>query len=160
MDDLREFLFNEDGMSPELADLPYWWEQIPPDQRATDMPKHRERDVLISCYSNWAFTKPWAWEGLRRLLETLMERREPIPEALQCWANAAASGQRKPPGTGRGRPQEGERNARIMHAFRVLQSPMGCTQEQAIDLIADAVYLSPDGVRSVIRKVRGDHPFR
>ena len=29
-------------------------------------PSYSQRDTLIAGYSNWAFTKPWAWEGLQR----------------------------------------------------------------------------------------------
>ena len=159
MDDLREFLLNVDDKFPELADLPYWWEQIPADAVDPDLPNYRARDLLVWGYSNWAFSKPWAWEGLRRLLDTLLERREPIPAPLQRWALAVASGRRKPPGTGRGRPDEGERNARIIHAFRVLQN-QGYTQAQAINKIADVVCRDSETVSSVIKKVKSDHPFR
>ena len=80
-----------------LEDLPFWWAAIPPDERDPNLPDYLMRDTSLISYSNWAFTKPWAWEGLRRLLDTLLERREPIPEFLQEWANNVASGRRKPP---------------------------------------------------------------
>ena len=157
---LREFLFNEDGKYPKLADLPRWWEMTPPDAITTHsdlLPIYAERDVLLASYSNWAFTKPWAWEGLRHLLETLTKRREPIPELLQTWANAVAIGSRKPPAQGRGRPAEDERDYRMLHAFRILRDE-GLTRKEAIDEIADAIHLNPESVKSQIRKIGRARP--
>ena len=159
MDDLRAFLLNEDGRYPGLADLPYWWDQIPADAISENLPNYSERDILLASYSNWAFTKPWAEEGLRRLLKTLLDRREPLPDLLQWWAFARASGKRTQPGTGRGRPEEGERKARIMQAFRVLRN-RGFTQEKAIKRIAGALYQSEETIRSTIRRVKQDRPFQ
>ena len=141
-----------------MADLPFWWDEIPPDARDLDLPNYLARDTLIASYSNWAFSKGWAWEGLRRLLTVLLERREPIPELLQFWAYHAASGQRKPPGQGRGRPDEAERNARIMRALRVLRQH-GYTREAAMQEIAIMLHLSFEAVRSAVRRVERDRPF-
>ncbi len=159
MDDLREFLRNEDGTFPGLADLPYWWDQIPADAVDPDLPNYRARDMLVWSYWNWAFSRPWAGEGLRRLLITLRERGEPIPDSLQQWAVDVASGRREQLDTGRGRPREDERNARIMHAFRVLRN-QGFTQEQALKRTAGALFLSEETIRSTIRRVKRDRPFR
>ena len=158
---LREFLLNENREFPELADLPRRWDMIPPDAVTTHpdlLPIYTQRDTLLASYSNWAFTKRWAWEGLRRLLETLTERQEPIPEILQSWANAASVGSRQQPGQGRGRPPEDERDNRMRLALAVLRAE-GLTRETAINEIANACYLSPEAVTSAIRKMERARPF-
>ena len=159
MDKLRAFLTNEGGQFAELADLPYWWDSIPPDALHPELTRYPVRTILLASYSNWAVTKPWAWEGLRRLLKVLLDRREPIPEILQWWANAYAAGTRKPPGQRRGRPENSERNNRLMHAMRILRND-GHTRDDAIDKIAQALDVSFETVRSVVRKVEHDRPFR
>lgn len=143
---------------PSRADLPYLWDQIPPDQ-AAGVPNCTERDLLLAGYVNWAATKPWAWEGLRRLLEVLRERDEPIPRILQWWAYAAVIGNTKAPGTGRGRPEKADRNVRIMVAYRTL-CKFGCSEAEAMAVVADVSCIAPETVRSAIRKVTNDRPFR
>ena len=157
VDELRDFIDNPDGWFPELEDLPVWWDLIPPDELADELPSYRERDVLIMSYSNWAFSKPWAWEGLRRLLETLRERREAIPEPLAAWAFAVATGSRTEPGTGPGRPTEAERDFRIAVVVRRLRAD-GYTREEAEVLVAQAAVMHHETVRSALRRVRRDRP--
>lgn len=157
MDELRELIraavLNEDGTFPELRDLlPHSWDRIPADAMDADLPRYTQRTTLLASYSNWAFTKPWAWEGLRRLLEMLRDRNEPIPEILQWWAYDVAIGRRKPPGSGRGRPAKSERNARIVGAMRMLRAH-GFSREAAIEEIAAAAPGMPfETVRSAVRK--------
>ena len=152
---LAAVLAGKDG-SPELADLPAWWDRTPPEARLPD--GRLARDALLSSYSNWAFTKLWAWEGLERLLSILLERREPIPPTLALWAYTAASRQRKPPDR-RGRPDEAERNARIVHALGVLRHEHGYKREPAMKEIAGALVVSFDAVRSAVRTVEKAEPF-
>lgn len=159
MDRLRTFLKNGGENFHELADLPFWWDYFPPDAMSPDMPSYTKRTMLLVSYSNWAFTKPWAWEGLRRLLRVLLERREPIPGILQEWAYAYAVGTRKRPGQRRGRKENSERNARVMHALRILRDA-GFSRDAAIREIAAALNVSFETVRSAIRKEVNDHPFR
>ena len=157
--ELDDFLNDESDYWPTLADLPHWWDRIPPDAMDGDLPDYTQRTMLLVAYSNWAFTKPWAWEGLRRLLETLRERRELIPDILESWAYDVAAGRRRIPGQGRGRKENAERNARIIHSLRVLAT-QGFTREAAMDEIAEALSCDVETVRSAIRKVRSDRPFR
>ncbi len=156
---LAEFLNDETGFYPTLADLPYWWDRIPPDAMDSNLPNYTQRTTLLAAYNNWAFTKPWAWEGLQRLLGTLRDRQEPIPDILQWWAYAVASGRWQSPGQGRGRKENAERNARIMHSLSVLTN-QGFTNEASICEIAGALCCAKETVRSAIRKVRQDWPFR
>ncbi len=81
-EELRAFLENGDGRIPELADLPAWWD-LASDAPDPELDGCSQRAFLIVCYSSWAFTETWAWEGLRRLLDTLLERHEPVPEFLR-----------------------------------------------------------------------------
>ncbi len=112
-----------------------------------------QRLILIVSYSNWAFTKTWAWEGLRRLLAELIERGEPVPLALRlAWSDPFAAGRRKPPSR-RGRPDKTDRDARITHVLRALQG-QGLTQEDVMRAMADAMGLSYETVRSAVRRVR------
>ena len=158
---LKAFLNNTDGHYAELADLPFWWDNTPPDARDPELPNYSRRQMLLASYSNWAFTKPWAWEGLRRLLDTLTERREPIPDTLQLWANAAASGRRKPPDLHkRGRKDETERDVRIIDAIRVMRQVHGYSRQAAMQEIARAINVSFDTVRSAVRRVDKAQPFR
>ena len=170
-DELREFLLNKDSRYPSLEDLPYRWEQIPADEPSRIAPQYPHRVMLLGWYSNWAYTKPWAWEGLRRLLDMLLERHAPIPGLLQRWANQAASRQRLPPNRS-GAPEKDDRNDRIVHALRVLLERR-LTVEKAISEIASVFpssdpmssdpmsseTMSSETIRSVIRKVRHDHHF-
>ena len=158
MDKLADFLKNENGQYSELADLPLWWDAIPPDTRDPNHSNYLMRDIMIFSYMNWSFTKPWAWEGLKRLLNTLLERGEPIPEPLQKWANCFASGKRIPPNK-RGRKENSERDARIMAAYRAFRANE-YSSEKAMEIIADAIHLSPEAVKSVFQKVKKDRPFQ
>ena len=76
--ELSDFLNDETGRYPELADLPYRWDRIPEDAMACDLPNYTERTMLLVACNNCTSTKPWAWKGLRRLLEKFQKRREPI----------------------------------------------------------------------------------
>ena len=144
-----------------LSNLPFVWDRTPPDLRDSELPNYHHRDIILASYSNWAFDWVWAWEGLRRLLETLMERREPIPEILQMWAYALASGSRKPPGQGPGRKANSERNVRILAVFRVLKAH-GYTDVAAMKMIADLLEtkISCEAVRAAIRKAMNAPPYR
>jgi hypothetical protein len=158
IDKLRAFLTNEDGKVAELADLPVWWDRIPADAMAPDLPTYPERIVLIASYMNWSHTRPWAWAGLQRLLRVLRERREPIPELLTDWALNVASSTPWPR-RGRGRPREDERDGRVLYALSLLRRD-GLTKEKAIEKIACALPdVDYDGVRSIVRKMAKAAPF-
>lgn len=155
MNDVLRELLSEDSRFG-LSNLPYWWDQFEPE----------ERTGLLVFYCTWFTVKPWAWEGLRRLLETLMERREPIPVALQRWATFNAIGRIRPP-TRVGPPNKDDRDLRIFAYFRSLRR-RGYGVEEAYEKIAAAIdqqpqsvrsARTPKSVRSVILKVR-EGPFR
>ena len=104
------------------------WDSIPPDARDPQCSSYLQRDLLIISYINWAFTKRWAWDGLNRLLVTLEDRREPIPEPLKEWSCSVVSRRargtlkvpHKPnPKNKRFAPKDG-RDLRIMRVFNVL----------------------------------------
>ena len=164
-DDIRAFIENEDGSYPALADLVARWDSLAPDARAPDLPDYLARDVLIWSYSNFAFTKRWAWDGLNRLLVALEDRREPVPNALKDWACSVVSrkfrGTLKIPPKSRNprfAPQD-DRDFRIMRVYDVLRYA-GCTRENAIAEIALAWGKPEDTVASIIKKMRGFQPFK
>lgn len=165
LDDIRAFIENEDGSYPKLADLPAWWDATDPDARAPDLPNHLARDVLIWSYSNWAFTKRWAWEGLNRLLVALQDRREPIPDALKDWACTVVARQHQGTLKVPAKPRNpryaanDDRDVRIMRVYNVLRRE-GWTVEKAVGDIACTCDLPEDTVRSVLRKMRRMHPFK
>ena len=155
---LAAFLNNPDGHYPTLEDLPRLWDLIPPDARDPKKPNFLERDVLLMSYLNWSFTKSWAFTGLERLLSVLLERGEPIPKGLQLWANTVASGRRKLPPK-RGRPNDDDRDERIIHAVRILRHQHGYSREAAINEIAEALNLQVESIQSILRKMAKAEPF-
>ena len=137
-DNIRAFIKNEDGSYPALADLVAQWDSLAPDARAPDLPNYLAREVLIFSYSNFAFTKRWAWDGLNQLLVTLQDRGQPIPDALKNWACTVVSRQFQgtrgiiPPKSRSARfaPQD-DRDFRIMRVYNVLREA-GRNHENAI----------------------------
>ena len=163
LDDIRAFIENEDGSYPESADLVARWDSLSPDARAPGRPNYLTRDVLIWSYSNWAFKRRWAWDGLNQLLITLEDRREPIPKALKDWAYSVVSRQArgtfKAPDKMRN-PEFGpkdDRDMRIMRVYDILRED-GWSEEKAEDNIMIA--LGGDDLRHVFRKMRDFHPFK
>ena len=162
MDDPRDFLLNADGTYPELAGLPYWWDRIPPDARARDLPSYGERDVVRSSDSNWVFPKRWARSGPRTLLRTLPNETSRVPERCETGPTPLAA--KSVPSRGvsaagqRYRPEESEWNARIVHAIRALRIE-GLTEETAAEEVAPTLNPLLEAVRSVVHKVKSDKPF-
>ncbi len=164
-DDIRAFVNNEDGGYPMLADLPAWWDTTDPDARAPELPNYSARVVLIASYMNWSSTSRWAWDGLNRLLATLQDRREPLPDLLKDWACGVVSSQYRntfkvPAKTRNPRygPKE-DRDFRINRVYHTLREE-GRTVENTIGEIAFACSLPEDTVRSILRKMRRWHPFK
>ena len=152
---IRAFVEDEGDKFSELADLPFWWDAIPEDEPDSGLPAYTARHMLLSSYSNWSFTKHWAWSGMKQLLAVLLERREPIPEALQHWAYAVALGTRPRPR----KAKNAERNARLMHVVRALHEELELSKEDAIGEIAVALSMSEGTVRSAVDLVRDTRPF-
>ena len=153
----RAVIVENIGNMPKREDLVRQWDQVPPDAMDQRFPGLRARDVLISSYWNWAFTKAWAREGLQQLMAKLIERREPIPRILQDWAVLFAAGRLESLAQ-RGRKEQWNRNVRTWSSVRLLRGH-GYTQQAAVALIADALRCSEENVRSVVRKVENARPF-
>ena len=153
---IRTFVENKNGQFAEMANLPFWWDSIDPSERDPEFPNYTRRHILLSSYSNWAFMKRWAWDGMQQLLIVLLEHREPIPEALQCWAYSVAIGTWSRPR----KTKNAERNARMMHTLRSLKYEMELSKEEAIAEIAVALRLSEGTVRSAVDVVRDARPFQ
>ena len=92
-------------------------------------------------------------------MATLLERSEPIPPTLQLWCIEVAIGKRRPPGQRRGPKEQSNRDVRIVAAFHALRKE-GATYDKAFEIIGDVICRSPEAVRSVIRRVKKDRPFR
>ena len=152
---IRAFVLEEDERVAKMADLPFWWDRIDPNERDPDLPSYTRRHMMLSSYTNWSFTQRWAWDGLQRLLAALLERREPTPQALQQWAYSVALGTRPRPR----KAKNAERNARMTHVARSLAWELGLPKEEAIGEIAKALSLPEGTVRSAVDAVRDARPF-
>ena len=152
---IRAFVENEGVRFPELVDLPFWWRAIPEDTLDPLLHNYTARDMLLASYSNWSFTKRWAWDGMEKLLTVLSERREPIPDTLQHWAYGVALKTRPRPRMAK----NAERNARMMHVVRALHEELNLSKEDAIGEIAVALSKSEGTVRSAVDLVRDARPF-
>ena len=117
MTSLRALLLNKDGF-PELEDLPHRWERTY-EKRPIGSPELRQV-LLLWWYERMASTKPWAWEGLRRLLIALRERGEEIPDPLIAWALDVACELRKPPRRKRGPLRTDHRDVRMLEVLEIL----------------------------------------
>ncbi len=151
---MRAFLRMENIWYPTLADLPTRYLRIPPNQCYAEEPHCLVRHDLLVWYMEWALTKIWAWEGLVNLISRLLERRERVPKILVGWSLWVTVGKLQKPKT-RGRPENDDRNDRIVYGHRLLRAD-GLTGEEAIERIAEVLYLSPDAVRAAIQKVKKD----
>ena len=100
---------------------------------------------------------PHAWEGVKRLLQELRKRDQPLPVELMVWALDVADGTRQPPVKSRGR--DGDvlklRNLRIVMAVEALRDgslpATSSTGPSACGLVADKVGLSYEAVRTIWR---------
>ena len=95
---------------PELADLPGWLRRHPPERPELG-------EFTIGCYVAASERCPWAWEGLRRLLQETQGRE---PDVLTRWACDMASGRRREPPKPRGQPRNDDRNLRLYLAWLAL----------------------------------------
>ena len=148
---LRDVLNDKIPVIPKLADLPGLWRETPEDAYDPDHPGFRLRlSYLVACIV-LADTKPWAREGLRQLHRELLENGEPVPPLLDGWLHdQLAQGE---PASRRGRPEESDRDLRVLTMFKTL-SDEGLTRQDAIFKIADWMDCSHETVRSILHKHR------
>ena len=141
-------IINNEGRSiPALADLPARWDLLEGNEK--------ERGILLTVYRAYAERKHWAWEGLRRLLDELVKRGEPLPDPLKLWACRTVL--RDPP---RSWGETEDINYRTLIAFDWLRKNK-VKRDDAFALIADANNEKTETVRSRVRnaeKLRKD-PF-
>ena len=50
--EMSDFLNDESGRYPELADLPYWWNRTLSNGMARDLPNYTDRTMLLVAYDN------------------------------------------------------------------------------------------------------------
>ena len=152
----NSFAWRTIGTRP-LADLPWRYSRIQSPYSWNPMERdYFGSDYLLAWYLDWALTKIWAWEGLVKLTSRFMDRREPIPRPLVNWSLQVATGKLQSPDL-RGRPEEDNRNDRIVYAHRLLRAD-GLTAHEATERIALVIFRSPESVKSAIHKVKKDHP--
>ena len=123
-----------------------------------------DRDLWLMSLANWSLTKSWAWEALVEILRAYRARREPVPAVLSEWAETVALGEREPCRVGRGRPNNDERDLRILAAVRVLRKS-GLSEWKAFEVVADALSepgksFEPESVRSAVRKLQRMRLFK
>ena len=152
--EMRAFIRMENKWYPTLADLPTRYFRIPPNQRYSAAPHCLVRHDLLVWYRAWAPAKPWARKGLVNLISRHVDQGKRIPGILVDWSLDVTTGNFKSPRR-RGRPANDDRNDRIVYAHRLLRAD-GLTVEQAIEKIANVIYLTPEAVRAAIRKVKKD----
>ena len=134
---------------PKLSDLPGLWREYPPEASDPNHPAYADRMTWLVLYIVLANSKPWAREGLRKLLRALLENDEPVPPLLSGWVNDQfAQGEPTP---SRGRPEESDRNFRVLTVYTWLWIH-GYTREAALGHIANWMVCEPESVRSIIRK--------
>ena len=147
---LGDVLNNRMPVIPELADLPSLWRDTPTEASDSSHPGFTSRWTFLAIYINLADTNPWAREGLRGLLRELLENGEPVPALLGAWGlQQYVQGD---PAPRRGRPEESERDFRVLAVFKVLLE-QGYSREAAMGVIADQMFCEPETVRSIIRKL-------
>ena len=147
---LGDVLNNRIPVVKELADLPSLWRNAPPESSDSNHLGLPDRLTLLAMFIDIADTKPWAREGLRRLLRELLAKGEPVPGMLISWAvHQFAWGE---PAPRRGRPEDSDRNFRVLAVFEVLRAEQ-YTREAAMALIAEHLVCEPETIRSIIRNL-------
>ena len=142
---------------PKLEEYPSYWRKTPPEASDSNDRGYPAWWPWLAMYIDLADTKPWAREGLRGLLRELLEKGEPVPGMLISWAvHQFAWGE---PAPRRGRPEDSERNVRVLVVFMWLQIE-GYHRDEAMGVIADQMVCDPETVRSIIRKFEKHPPFR
>ena len=142
---------------PNLSDLLGLWRETPPDELDADHPGCLLRESYVHACTVLADTKPWAWEGLERLLNYLLENGEPVPRRLYLWGlHQYMTGR---PARRPGRPEKSERDLRVAVVFTMLRRD-GYTREKAIGAIADQMECFDHTIGSIIYKHRDALPRR
>ena len=154
---LGDVLNNRMPVIPELADLPSLWRDTPAEASDSSHPGFTSRWMYLAMYIDMADTKPWARDGLRGLLRELLENGEPVPGMLILWGlQQYVQGD---PAPRRGRPEESERDFRVLAGFMVLLE-QGYSREAAMGVIADLMSYETETIRSIIRKLERYLPSR
>ena len=79
-DYLDDVLSNRMPVIPKLADLPSLWREASAETSDSSHSGDPDRLTWLAMYIDMADTKPWARDGLRGLLQELLENGEPVPE--------------------------------------------------------------------------------
>ena len=147
VDEVEAYVMNEGGAVPKLVDLPARW-----DRQSDEI----GRAFLLYQYLVDAEDKRWAWDGLKLLLNALIERGQPIPDDLTRWALAAFTSRIKPPRKP-GNPRYArkyDRNQRIaeMYAFLI---DKGMKQEDVEDKLRTALgdHCSDDTIGRIFKQL-------
>ena len=116
------------------------------------------RDQELSEWIEASKNDRHAWEGVKRLLQTLRKHDLPLPVTLLSWALDVADGTREPPNRQRGRDETQNclRNRAIVSAIWMLQSgglpATSNTGTSACHVVAEKLHLSYEAVRTVRQK--------
>ena len=156
-DYLDDVLNDRIPVIPKLADLPSLWRAASAEASDSSHSGDPDRLTWLAMYIDMANTKPWARDGLRGLLQELLENGEPVPDLLSCWVHHQyAQGD---PAPRRGRPEESERDFGVLAVFKVLLE-REYSREAAMCFIAERMFCDQETVRSIIRKLERYLPYR
>ena len=86
-DYLDDVLNDRIPVIPKLADLPSLWRAASAEASDSSHSGDPDRLTWLAMYIDMADTKPWARDGLRGLLQELLENGEPVPDLLSCWVH-------------------------------------------------------------------------
>ena len=82
-DYLDDVLNNRISVIPKLADLPSLWREASAEASDSSHSGDPDRLTWLAMYIDMADTKPWARDGLRGLLQELLENGETSPCSLE-----------------------------------------------------------------------------
>ncbi len=156
-DYLRDVLNDKIPEIPKFTDLPSLWREAPEASLDSNHSVLPDRWTLLRNYIDTAKTERWAWDALYSLLSEMMENGEPVHELLGVWGLYQFTKGGRP--RKRGRPQELDRDLRVLAVFRFLRRH-GWTRQGAFDYIADLTDYSPDNIRSIVIKLEKRLPSR
>ena len=89
-DYLDDVLNDRIPVIPKLADLPSLWREAPAEASDSSHSGDPDRLTWLAMYIDMADTKPWARDGLRGLLQEVLENGEPVP--VRCGSDGRQQG--------------------------------------------------------------------
>ncbi len=157
IDDLVEEILNDTPATQKPDHLVRFWIYTPPTMCDPLFPEFPTRIRYLARYIQEADRDSAARMQLFRLYEHLLKNGEEPPYILSYWVDHFV---RNGPVVGRRGPREESwRDYNVYLAFQLLQS-VGRSYECSLATIAKKACLEPEGVRSILRKIKKNSPVR